>query len=693
MTDTATVDPIEISTFEFGTFDEGMIVVRGEDVHVPVIPAEVDGKPVVGIGENAFKGLTEVKEVRIPDTVRFIGDSAFENCINLATVEFSNNLESIGNGGFRNCSSLKKIDLNDGLKSIGQEAFLHCSKAELNGLPQTLAHIGTAAFGFCRSIKSFEFRSRNPKYMNYGAGLYERLDSKLVAYAGGGHDMACELYFDTTEILPQAFRGCDNFRILAIPGRLKTIADDAFMDCRCIGDFSVSRNQKKFTGKGSLVDTESMTLLYVRPNRRSNALMIQGDIRHFGSCCFQGCEDIEMVDLPQDLQDVPEGCMEALINLNRLQIPSEMKAELPYRFFDEEGNELAKDEIDGYNYDLRKEGEFVRESEYSEDLIEEDDFGIGLPSFLRRRMEPQPMFTPANIHGTSMDDIGGNKALKEDIINRVVMPAKHPEVYKKYGIATASGILMYGPPGTGKTMMARAVASELGAAFFPVQASDILAKYVGENEERIRNLFECARATGNAVIFFDDFDSIGLSRNSSDRDWRISMVNELLTQMQGIEQFEGRLLVLAATNRPWALDSALKRSGRFDTEILVPLPDEEAREHIIRKNLEKLPRKGIRYGELAKATHGYNGADVAELCKRAKVRRAMIEINGGKEGLCMEDFREVLKTMKSTVNPQDLLDILNYAQTGRAPVSEKKKSEGEEEYRPIQTQKRDPIYG
>ena len=190
--------------------------------------------------------------------------------------------------------------------------------------------------------------------------------------------------------------------------------------------------------------------------------------------------------------------------------------------------------------------------------------------------EEKKKFVSAEIPNVHFDDIAGLEDVKEAIKIRMIYPLKHPEVYSAYGKKMGGGVLLYGPPGTGKTMIAKAIACEVGATFYAVKGSDIVSKWVGESEQNINALFEEARKNDLSIIFIDEIDSLlgkrGVDNHNDKR------VNEFLQQIDGFSSDSSRLLLLGATNRPWDLDSAAMRSGRFSEKIYVPLPDKKARE-------------------------------------------------------------------------------------------------------------------
>jgi len=262
-----------------------------------------------------------------------------------------------------------------------------------------------------------------------------------------------------------------------------------------------------------------------------------------------------------------------------------------------------------------------------------------------------------------LKDIAGLDEAKKALDERVVLPIKHKEIYDKYGKSVGGGILLFGLPGTGKTMFAQAVATELDAKFFSVRCSDIQSKWYGEAEKNVRDLFAKARACQRAVIFFDEFDSLGGRRTESNQD-SASTVQEILTQMQGVEKNKNMLLVIAATNCPWALDGALLRPGRFNEKIYIPLPDKQAILFILKKELKGCPMTSdIDLSSIADRLVGCNGADIVEFCEKIKMKliREEIEYNADnskpKPEIDKDELNEILSKTKSSVLPRDVIQI------------------------------------
>src|SRR5688572_25577013 len=182
----------------------------------------------------------------------------------------------------------------------------------------------------------------------------------------------------------------------------------------------------------------------------------------------------------------------------------------------------------------------------------------------------------------SFKDVGGMEALKEEIRLKIIHPLTHPEIYKAYGKKIGGGILMYGPPGCGKTHLARATAGEIKAGFLAVGIHDVLDMWIGNSEKQLHGIFDQARRSAPCVLFFDEVDALGASRTDMRTSGGRHLINQFLSELDGVESSNDGVLVLAATNAPWHLDSAFRRPGRFDRIVFVPPPDAPARAGILR---------------------------------------------------------------------------------------------------------------
>ncbi|WP_420919790.1 CDC48 family AAA ATPase [Sulfolobus acidocaldarius] len=215
------------------------------------------------------------------------------------------------------------------------------------------------------------------------------------------------------------------------------------------------------------------------------------------------------------------------------------------------------------------------------------------------------------------EDIGGMKEIIQKIRELVELPLRHPELFKRLGIEPPKGILLYGPPGVGKTLLAKAVANETDAYFTSINGPEIMSKFYGESEQRLREIFEDAKKHAPAIIFIDEIDAIAPKRDEVIGEVERRVVAQLLTLMDGLEN-RGNVIVIAATNRPNAVDPALRRPGRFDREIEIPLPDKQGRLEILQIHTRNMPlSKDVDLHKLAEMTHGYTGADLSALVREA----------------------------------------------------------------------------
>ncbi|MFH9955336.1 AAA family ATPase [Streptomyces roseolus] len=216
-------------------------------------------------------------------------------------------------------------------------------------------------------------------------------------------------------------------------------------------------------------------------------------------------------------------------------------------------------------------------------------------------------------------DVGGMTDVKERLEAAFLAPMRNPELRRLYGKSLRGGLLLYGPPGCGKTFIARAVAGELGANFLTVSLSDVLDMWIGASEKNIHDIFETARRQAPCVVFLDELDALGGKRSRTHNNGLRNVVNQLLTELDGIASGAGNegVFVLAATNVPWDVDIALRRPGRLDRTLLVLPPDAPAREAILRYHLRERPIEAVDLGKLVKATEDFSGADLAHLCETA----------------------------------------------------------------------------
>ena len=301
--------------------------------------------------------------------------------------------------------------------------------------------------------------------------------------------------------------------------------------------------------------------------------------------------------------------------------------------------------------EIKNDDEEIPEEVLKKIIVTKDDFKSALkeiqPSALREVLVQVP--------DIGWDDVGGLDDAKQELKEAVEWPLKYPENFQRLGVKPPKGILLYGIPGTGKTLLAKAVASESEANFISIKGPELLSKWVGESEKGVREVFRKAKQTAPTVIFFDEIDSIASTRSGNDTDSGVTkrVVNQLLTEMDGLEELED-VAIIAATNRPDIIDPGLMRPGRFDRHIKVDTPSEEARLAIFEVHTKGMPlASDVDLKKLAKSTEGYVGADIEAVCREA----AMLTLRNDMESSEIPNkyFKEAIEKVKPANNADDQL--------------------------------------
>ena len=251
----------------------------------------------------------------------------------------------------------------------------------------------------------------------------------------------------------------------------------------------------------------------------------------------------------------------------------------------------------------------------------------------------------ADTQGIAYEDIGGLKDVIQRVRETIELPLRHPEIFEKLGIEAPKGVLLHGPPGTGKTLLAKAVANESNSHFISISGPEIMSKFYGESEARLREIFKEAREKAPSIIFVDEIDSIAPKREEVTGEVERRVVSQLLSVMDGLEA-RGKVVVIAATNRPNALDPALRRPGRFDREIEIRVPDKRGRLEVLQIHTRNMPLdKDVDQDRIAAVTHGFVGADLEYLCKEAAMkclRRLLPELNLQEEKVSPETLQKLI---------------------------------------------------
>ncbi|MCE5296066.1 MAG: CDC48 family AAA ATPase [Euryarchaeota archaeon] len=275
----------------------------------------------------------------------------------------------------------------------------------------------------------------------------------------------------------------------------------------------------------------------------------------------------------------------------------------------------------------------------------------------------------ASVTSITYDDVGGLDEELQRVREMIELPLKHPELFDKLGIDAPKGVLLYGPPGTGKTLLAKAVANEAGASFYSIQGPEIISKFYGQSEEKLRERFEEAEKNAPSILFIDEIDSIAPKREEVSGELERRVVAQLLTLMDGMSG-RGQVIVIAATNREDSIDPALRRPGRFDREIEIGVPSKFGRKEILEIHTRGMPLvEGFDLDRFAATTHGFVGADLAALAREAAMKclgryvpdleldKAIPQSVLEKMQVTMEDFQNALKEMEPSAMREVLVEI------------------------------------
>ena len=264
-------------------------------------------------------------------------------------------------------------------------------------------------------------------------------------------------------------------------------------------------------------------------------------------------------------------------------------------------------------------------------------------------------------------DVAGLEDVKEQIKFKVLAPMNNPELAEAYNIKPGAKIMLYGPPGTGKTFIARAIAGEVDAKFYAINCQDLISKYMGDSSKQLDALFNTALKNERAIIFFDEFDSVASKRSDSTGGVDAEMsrfVATFLTKVDGFKKSKTNkmLLLISATNRPWAIDSAMVRGGRFDTQIYVGLPDEKAREFMVNKSLKKLPKDDdVDLKEFARSLDGFGGGDITAICEKVKLEAYKRAIKSSKiENITKADLAHAIESTRNVITEEELAKFTAY---------------------------------
>ena len=332
--------------------------------------------------------------------------------------------------------------------------------------------------------------------------------------------------------------------------------------------------------------------------------------------------------------------------------------------------ELANDiSVNSTSYDVKME--YYKLATKIIDFVKKECVhkkAVAEPSGSATSGDEKPVFQPMSGEKTiTFADVAGLDDVKDQIVFHVLEPMRNPELAKVYGINPGGKILLYGPPGTGKTFIARAIAGEVDAVFYSINCQDLISKYMGDSSKQLDALFDEAQKNERAIIFFDEFDSVASKRGDGTSGVDAEMarfVATFLTKVDGFKKAEEckMLLLIAATNRPWALDSAMLRGGRFDTQIYVGVPDQKAREFMVNKAMKGLPLDNdVDLSKLAAALEGFGGGDIVAACDKIRLEAYKKSVRSGKQqNITRNDCNLILSTIRNHLTQEELDKFIAY---------------------------------
>src|ERR687887_2842228 len=425
----------------------------------------------------------------------------------------------------------------------------------------------------------------------------------------------------------------------------------------------VAETNPKFVGRGvAMLDPKVMEELYLSTGdvieifgkKKTFVLLWSGQPTDYGAGIIRidgytrnnigaGIDDRVTIQKVKDVKKAEQVILSPTEELNIVGLEEHLPELL-------EGRVIAKGDMIPLNIVGRKIGFVITSLSPSTDgasLVDSNrtEFIIGSVPKVTTRGVGVPRVT--------YEDIGGLKNEVQKVREMIELPLRHPEIFEKLGIEAPKGVLLHGPPGTGKTLLAKAVANETNAHFISISGPEIMSKFYGESEARLREIFKEAKEKAPSIMFVDEIDSIAPKREEVTGEVERRVVSQLLSLMDGIEA-RGKLVVIAATNRPNAIDPALRRPGRFDREIEIKVPDKRGRLEILQIHTRNMPLDtDVDQDRVAAVTHGFVGADLEYLCKEAAMkclRRLLPELNLEDEKLAPEVLNKLVVTMNDFEN-------------------------------------------